>query len=158
MNISSRCPDIPGTWEAFFTTIPIETQKQECFASRAQTRLVEYLAPELGKTRQETRLAEHILGHLIAAEAFRGRGSVVSPVHVVHHMAYDCGDPNSFISQVMDVADEEYDEDEFDDEEPCNWCLYARQGSGRTSQTVEIQFRDDYGTAEALRWERNYCY
>ena len=95
--------DRPGTWAAFFESIPMEIQKQGEFAYRAHQATSREVDVGRGKTK-EGRLGEHIFGHLVAEQPFRRLlgptdyrvDPTPKPVHVVHHMAYDCGYPTSF--------------------------------------------------------------
>jgi hypothetical protein len=102
--------DRPGTWAALFESIPIEIQKHGEFAYRAHVTTRSEGDADRGKTKQG-RLAEHIFGHLVAEQPFRqllGPAELrveptAKPVHVVHHMAYDCGDLTSFVHDLLDI-------------------------------------------------------
>ena len=102
----------PRTWAAFFESIPtMEIQKQGDFAYRAHQATSGEVGVMRGRTKQG-RLAELIFGHLVAEQLFWRLllGPVEShveptakPVHVVHHMAYDCGDLTLFVHDLLDV-------------------------------------------------------
>ena len=102
----------PYNWEEFFARIPIEEQKETKFAYDAQQTIDGYLPKGKGLTIQKM-LDNHPFGHLIAENMKRVVG--LTPVHVVHHIAYDNGDEASLIHKLLhvDVQDEEdMEEDE----------------------------------------------
>ena len=180
--------DRPGTWAAFFESIPMEIQKKDDFAYRAHQETSREVDVDTRSKTKEGRLGEHIFGHLVAEQPFRRLlgptdsrvEPTLKPVHVVHHMAYDCGDPTSFVHDLMDVYwieehDKKYtklhdkrhdepdkqvtkkrkvdEEDEEDEEIRHTNMLVALQGSGKDSEPLEIRFSNDYFTAKAPCWD-----
>jgi hypothetical protein len=95
--------------------IPIQEQKETNFAYDAQRKIEGSLPRGVGVTIHKM-LAGHSFGHLIAENT---KGVLqMSPVYVVHHIAYDCGDEASLIHQRRHVdADGNDDDDDDDDSE-----------------------------------------
>ena len=106
----------PFNWEELFARIPIQEPKETKFVYDAQQTMDGYLPLGKGMTIQKMS-DNHRFGHLIVENM---KGIVgLTPVHVVHHIAYDNGDEASFIYQVLHVEeeDEEDKEDMEEDEE-----------------------------------------
>ena len=127
----------PYNWEEFFARIPIEEQKETKFAYDAQQTIDGYLPKGKGLTIQKM-LDNHPFGHLIAENMKRVVG--LTPVHVVHHIAYDNGDEASLIHKLLhvDVQDEEDEEGDINKGPFHTHRLFALQGLGRTACVIEL--------------------
>ena len=79
----------------------------------------------------------------------------MSPVYVVHHIAYDCGDEASLNHQLVlhvdaDDNDDDYDDSEEEDDNNIDegplhtHSLFAFQGYGREAKAIELFVSIDY--------------
>jgi hypothetical protein len=138
----------PCTMEKFFARIPIQEQKETKFAYDAQLRIEGYLPRGVGLTTHKM-LESHPFGHLIADNT---KGVIgMSPVHVAHHIAYDCGNEVSLIYQLLHV--EEEDDDDMVERPLHTHSLFVLQGLGREANAIELFVSSDYNCFCVPRWD-----
>ena len=75
----------------------------------------------------------------------------MSPVHVIHHIAYDCGDKASLIYQLLHV--EEEGTDNMNERPLHTHILFALQGLGREASAIELLVSGNYDCFSVPRWE-----
>ena len=139
---------LPFIWEEFFSRIPIQEQKETKFAYDAQRRIEGSLPRGKGVAIHKM-LESHPFGHLIADNT---KGVIgMSPVHVIHHIAYDCGDDASLIYQLIHI--EEEGNDNMNEHALHTHSLFALQGLGREARAIDLFVSDDYNCYSVPRWE-----
>ena len=138
----------PCNWEEFFARIPIQEQKETNFAYDAHLKIESYLRRGTGLTIHKM-LERHPFG-LLNADNTKGVIGM-SPVYVVHHIAYDCGDEASLINQLLHV--EEEDNDDMNECPLHTHSLFALQGLGWEAKAIEIFVCGNYDFFSVPRWE-----
>ena len=148
---SQAVPASSLTWEKFFAHIPIQEQKETKFAYDAQRTIEGYLPCNVGLSIQKMLESNPFLGHLIAENMNGVIG--LTPVHVVHHIAYDNGNEASLIYQLLHV--EEEDDNNVHEGPFHTHSLFAlQQGLVRKANAVELSLGSaDSNCFPVPRWE-----